>query len=290
VTDACQTIGTVDLFPILEESHYFRQPIQFPGPVVLLHILHVWNHACSGEPSEDTTMKTLRASVIFGATTLMVVLGASLDLHSETRSSVLERIRNSQEVFHELMQAPDKAIPRELLESAKCAAIVPGEKKAAFIAGGSYGRGVAMCRNENGWSGPVFLTIAGGSFGFQIGGTSTDIVLVFRNRDGFQRLLSDKFKIGGDATAAVGPVGRTAAAATDLEMHAEILTYSRSRGIFAGVSLDGSVVAPDHEADEELYGKNVDPESVLYGKVPVPDPAQPLVAEIARYTKPSKAS
>ena len=230
------------------------------------------------------------AAVFFCFAGWAAVLGASLHARAESRSAVLKRIPNSQEVFHELMQTPDKAIPRELLESAKCIAIIPGEKKAAFIAGGSYGRGVAMCRTENGWSGPIFLTIAEGSFGFQIGGTSTDVVLVFRNRDGFQHLLSDKFKIGADASAAAGPVGRTTAAATDLEMHAEILTYSRSRGIFAGVSLDGSVVAPDHKADEILYGSKVVREAVLTGKVPVPDPAQPLVAEIARYTKREKSS
>ena len=230
------------------------------------------------------------AAVIVWVSGLAVIAGAYLEARAESHSAVLNRIGNSQEVFHELMQTPDKAIPRELLESAKCIAIIPGEKKAAFIAGGSYGRGVAMCRTEKGWSGPIFLTIAEGSFGLQIGGTSTDLVLVFRNRDGFQRLLSDKFKIGADARAAAGPVGRTAAAATDIEMHAEILTYSRSRGIFAGVSLEGSVVAPDHKADELLYGSKVDREAVLQGKVPVPDPAQSLVAEIARYTKPMKAS
>ena len=236
-------------------------------------------------------MKTLKArATISGIATLIALLGTTLVLHADTHEKVLKRIHDSQEVFHELMQAPDKGIPHELLESAKCIAIIPGEKKAAFMAGGSYGRGVAMCRTENGWSAPVFITIAGGSFGFQIGGTSTDLVLIFRNRDGFQHLLSDKFKIGGDASAAIGPIGRTASAATDLEMHAEILAYSRSRGIFAGVSLDGSVVAPDHEADEALYGTNVNHEDVLYGKVPIPGPAQPLVAEIARHTKPSRES
>jgi len=145
---------------------------------------------------------------------LLGVLGVTLDARGDARSGDLKRIRNSQEVFHELMQTPDHAIPHELLESAKCIAIIPGEKKAAYIVGGHYGRGVALCRTTNGWSGPVFLKIIGGSFGLQIGGSSTDVVMVFRNREGLQKLLSDKFKIGADATAAAGPVGRDASAAT----------------------------------------------------------------------------
>lgn len=236
-------------------------------------------------------MKASRTAVPILLTTILVaVLGATLVSRAESRDAVIKRMEAARLVFHELMQAPDKAIPRELLESAKCIAIIPGEKKAAFIAGGNFGRGLAMCRTTNGWSGPVFVTIAGGSFGLQIGGTSTDLVLVFRNREGFQRLLKDKFTIGVDASAAGGPVGRTAVAATDIEMHAEILTYSRSRGIFAGVSLDGSAVAPDRSADEALYGKNVDREQILYRKVPVPESAEPLVAEISRYTKPERTS
>jgi SH3 domain-containing YSC84-like protein 1 len=191
-------------------------------------------------------------------------------------------------VFQELMETPDRAIPRELLESAKCIAIIPGQKKAGFIVAAEYGKGLAVCRTEYGWSGPVFLTIARGAFGPQIGGTSTDVVMIFRNRDGFQKLLSDKFKIGADA-AATGPVGRHVGAATDVEMHAEILTYSRSRGVFAGVSLEGAVVRPDRKADEALYGRNVDREAILNAKVPVPPAARELVAEIRRYTEGEKA-
>jgi lipid-binding SYLF domain-containing protein len=184
-----------------------------------------------------------------------------------------------------LIETPDRAILRELLESAKCIAIIPGQKKVGFIVAAEYGKGLAMCRTEYGWSGPVFLTIAGGGFGALIGGVSTDVVVVFRNREGFPKLLSDKFKIGADATAAAGPVGRSAAAATDLEMHAEILAYSRSRGVFAGVSLEGAVVAPDRKADEALYESGVSRETVVNGKVPVSEPARELVAEIRRYTE-----
>ena len=140
----------------------------------------------------------------------------------------------------------DKAIPQELLNSAQCIAIIPGELKFAFLVGGNYGKGLVTCRGATSWTAPVFLSVGGGSFGFQIGGSSTDFILVFRGRRGLTKLLSDKFKIGGDASAAAGPVGRSAAAGTDIELHAEILTYSRSRGVFAGVSLGGAVVKPDN--------------------------------------------
>jgi len=232
----------------------------------------------------------MKKSVGITFTALMGMLALSLHARADARNADLKRTQNSREVFHELMETPDHAIPHELLESAKCIAIIPGEKKAAYIIGGRYGRGVAMCRTDKGWSGPVFLKIIGGSFGLQIGGSSTDVVLVFRNREGLQRLLSDKFKIGADATAAAGPVGRDLSAATDIEMHAEILTYSRSRGIFAGMSLDGSVVEPDHTADQTLYRAEVNREDVLNGRVPVPDAAQELVAEIRRRTEAEKAA
>jgi lipid-binding SYLF domain-containing protein len=220
---------------------------------------------------------------------LLGILGASLCGGAGDRDADLKRIDRAREAFHELMQTPDESIPRELLESAKCIAVIPGQKKAGFIVGAEFGRGLVVCRTEHGWSGPVFLTIAGGTFGLQIGGASTDVVMVFRNREGLQRLLNDKFKIGADVTAAAGPVGRDTAAATDVEMHAEILTYSRSRGAFAGVSLEGAVVSPDGNADEALYGKGVDREAVLNGKVSVPEAAHGLVAEIRRYTEKKKA-
>jgi SH3 domain-containing YSC84-like protein 1 len=219
---------------------------------------------------------------------IFVVFLATLTLAPRTRADDrggdLHRIRESRAVLQELMQTPDKSIPADLLESAKCIAVIPTDIKGAFIVGAQYGRGLAMCRTREGWSAPVFVTMAGGSFGLQIGGAATDLVLVFRNREGLQRLLSDKFKIGADATAAAGPVGRNTSAATDIEMRAEILTYSRSRGVFAGISLNGTVVAPDRSANEALYGKNVDREAILRGRVQVPEVAQRLVAEVERYT------
>ncbi len=211
-------------------------------------------------------------------------LGAAARADSD-RSQDVERIRNARRDFHQIMSAPDKAIPQELLESARCIAIVPGETSFAFVFGGKYGKGLAMCRTAQGWSAPVFLTITGGSVGFQIGGSSTDLVMIFRDKRGVQHLLSDKFKIGADATADAGPVGRHVSAGTDLWMHDEILTYSRSRGIFGGVSLNGAVVEPDRSGNRALYGKNAHSEEILRGKVPVPKVAQRLVTEVQRDTR-----
>ena len=178
---------------------------------------------------------------------------------------------------------PDKGIPRDLLEKAKCVAIIPGEEKAAFIFGGSYARGLATCRTPRGWSAPMFLAVGGGSVGFQIGGSFTDVVMLFMNDHALQSLLSDKFKIGGDVTVAAGPVGRNAAAGTDLKLVAEILSYSRSNGVFAGASVDGAVVQADHSGDKALYGSDVTNQEILSGKVAVPMRARSLLEELARY-------
>ena len=198
------------------------------------------------------------------------------------RDDDVQRIHKATQVFQEVMNTPDKGIPQELLESAKCLAIIPGEKKAAFVVGGDYGKGLATCRTSKGWSAPLFLAIGGGSVGFQIGGSSTDIVMLFMNDRALQSLLSDKFKIGADATAAAGPVGRHAEAGTDVKLNAEILTYSRSKGAFAGISLDGAVVQADRSGDQAMYGTNASRQEILSGSVPVPASAQPLVTEISK--------
>ncbi len=217
---------------------------------------------------------------------IAIALTMALPIRADSKlNDDIERINNSTRVFHEIMGTPDKGIPQELLESAKCIAIIPAEKKFAFVAGGEYGKGLVTCRTAQGWSGPVFLTIGGGSFGLQIGGSSTDLVMIFRNRNGLDSLLSDKFKIGADATAAAGPVGRHVDAATDVKMNAEILTYSRSRGIFAGISLDGAVVEPDKSGNEAMYGTNARPKEILTGSIQVPKEAKTLVGEIARYAR-----
>ena len=155
------------------------------------------------------------------------------------RDDDVRRIDRATQVFEEIMSAPDKGIPHNLLESAKCIAIIPGNIKFAFVFGGNYGRGIATCRTPHGWSAPMFLAVEEGSIGYQAGGSSTDLVMLFMNDHALQSLLSDKFKIGADATVAAGPLGRDAAAGTDLKLNAEILTYSRSKGVFAGASLDG---------------------------------------------------
>jgi SH3 domain-containing YSC84-like protein 1 len=214
--------------------------------------------------------------------TLLMAAAALPAFAAPDRQLDVDRIRSSRFAFEDIMNAPDKGIPQELLGSARCVAIIPGEKRAAFIVGASYGRGLVTCRTGDNWSAPAFLMVSGGSFGFQIGGSSTDIVMIFRNRGGMDRLLSDKFTVGADASAAAGPVGRHAAAATDAEMHAEILTYSRSRGVFAGVSLNGAVVKPDRSADFAMYGADIEPVSILDRHVKVPAEAQGLIEVIAR--------
>ena len=188
------------------------------------------------------------------------------------------------------MDTPDKAIPNRLLESAKCIVIVPGEKKFAFVFGGNYGRGVATCRTATGWSAPMFVAVEGGSVGYQIGGSSTDIVMLFMNDHALQSLLGDKFKLGADASAAAGPVGRDAAADTDIRMRAEILTYSRSHGVFAGVSLDGTVVQADKSGDHAMYGEDVTRRRILDGSVQAPPSAQNLVHEIDLHSAQARAN
>lgn len=224
----------------------------------------------------------MRNDLVILIAVLSGLVVVSAGARADDRSDDIARIDTSRELFRDLMKSPDKAIPSDLLRSAKCLAFIPGEKKAGFIVGGQYGKGLAMCRTAHGWSAPVFVKLERGSVGFQAGAASTDLVLVFRNREGFQRLLNDKFKIGADATAAPGPVVRNAEAATDLEMHAEILTYSRSRGVFGGVSLNGTVVKPDPSGDTAMYG-NADRTAIVSGKVAVPKAAESLIAEIERY-------
>jgi lipid-binding SYLF domain-containing protein len=229
--------------------------------------------------------------------TILTLLAGSLLLtipavvRASDREDDDNRINRATEVFHEIMNAPDQGIPRGILESAKCIAIIPGEKKFAFIFGANYGRGVAVCRTENGtWSAPMFVAVDGGSVGYQIGGSSTDLIMIFMNDHALKSLLSDKFKLGGDASVAAGPVGRNAQADTDLKLTAEILSYSRSKGVFAGVSLDGAVVQTDKSGDHAMYGDDVTHREILTGKVTAPESAQRLLHEIGMYVREAKAS
>jgi lipid-binding SYLF domain-containing protein len=202
---------------------------------------------------------------------------------ASTRENLQTRIDAAKVVLDQIMAAQDKSIPMNILEQATCVAVVPGMIKGAFVFGGQYGQGVVTCRTGQGWSAPVFIRMAGGSFGFQIGGQSTDLVLVAVNDRGFQDLLKNKFKIGGDASAAAGPVGRSGQAATDWKMNAELLSYSRNKGLFAGIDLDGTSVSQNREDTELYFGQAHSFESILKGIVDVPEGAKPFVRDVARH-------
>src|SRR5579862_1930836 len=220
-------------------------------------------------------------------TTLALLV--TLPAVASDREDDVKRTDRAAQVFQEIMNAPDKGIPHDLLESAKCIAIIPGDVKFAFIFGGNYGRGLATCRTGYGWSAPMFVAIDGGSVGYQIGGSSTDLVMLFMNDHALQSLLSDKFKLGADASVAAGPVGRSADAGTDLKLNAEILSYSRSKGIFAGVALDGDVVQADKSGDKAMYGDDVDRHQILNGRVAVPESARGLLHELSAYARGGKS-
>jgi SH3 domain-containing YSC84-like protein 1 len=202
---------------------------------------------------------------------------------ASTLADLNDRMERAREIIDQLSQTPDKGIPDGIIRKAVCVAVVPSLKKAAFIVGAQYGQGVVTCRTGHGWSGPVFIRMAGGSFGFQIGGQGTDLVLVAVNQKGGQDLLKSKFKIGGDAAATAGPVGRNAQASTSGNLSAELLTYSRSKGIFAGIDLDGTSVSQNQDDTNVLYGGNHGYNAILAGQVPVPQSARPFVRTVARY-------
>jgi lipid-binding SYLF domain-containing protein len=200
---------------------------------------------------------------------------SSLVLAEDRETKVEERLDASADTLADMMGAADKDIPQDLLEKAHCVIVVPGMKKAGFIFGAKYGRGFAACRRGGaGWSAPAAMRIEGGSVGFQIGASETDVVLLVMNDGGMKHLLSDKFTIGGDATAAAGPVGRGASAQTDAMMHAEMLSYSRSRGLFAGISLEGATLRPDEDANRELYGRDATNREILTGDFKTPASAE----------------
>lgn len=203
---------------------------------------------------------------------------------SKGPSDEIKRVDSATNVLNEIMAAPDKGIPSEVMENAKCVAVVPSMLKAGFIVGGRYGRGIATCRTTRGWSAPAPFTIAGGDWGLQIGGEAIDLVMLIMNEKGMRNLLSSKFKIGADASASAGPVGRTAAADTDWKLKSEVLTYSRSRGIFAGVTLNGAVIKQDDDETRVLYGKMVPFPDILTGKAAIPEGTEKFVATVRKYT------
>jgi len=214
---------------------------------------------------------------------LMLSAGA-LGLRAAEKAQ--ERLRDAADVFREIMQTPDRGIPQDLLNRASCVVIVPGMKKGAFVVGAEYGKGFVVCRpdHEMGWNVPAAIRVEGGSFGFQIGGESTDVVMLIMNEGGMRKLEKDKITLGGDASIAAGPVGRTAAANTDALMTAEILSWSRNKGVFAGISLNGATLRPDEHDNEELYGQRMTTREVFASNIQMPPAARPLVHELDRYS------
>ena len=210
------------------------------------------------------------------------LIASTLPAMAADKAKLDERLSDAQAVLNEILATPDKSVPNQILSGASCVVVVPGFKKGAFVVGGQYGQGVATCRTGHGWSAPVFVQLAGGSFGFQIGGQSTDLVLIAMNQGGLQHMLQNKFKIGGDAAASAGPVGRNAQAGTDWKLNAEFLTYSRSKGLFAGIDLDGTVLSQNQDDTRTFYGTATPFKTILAGNIPTPDDAAPFVSTVAK--------
>src|SRR3954452_1736455 len=212
--------------------------------------------------------------------TVAVVICLSTLSMAGSRKDSTERLTNAGVVLNEIMATPDKGIPQEVLDNAKCIAVVPNMAKAAFIFGGKHGRGVATCRTPTGWSAPAFISVGGGSWGLQIGAQSIDLVMTVMNDQGMQHMLSNKFQVGGDAAAAAGPVGRHASAGTDWKADSQILTYSRTKGLFAGISLTGAVIQQDNDATRFIYHKMIDQKSILSGSVEAPAAAASFMTAV----------
>jgi len=229
----------------------------------------------------------------FGVLVVMTLFAALALAQSESQkkeekggSTERERVKESGEVLKQILDAPDKGIPKSVLDGSKCVIVLPSVKKMAIGIGGSYGRGVMTCRTgsdyKGPWSAPIMMASSGGSVGFQIGGQATDFVIIVMNDGGAKSLLNSKVKLGADASVAAGPVGRTAEASTNARMQAQMLSYSRSQGVFGGVSLSGSTLRPDGDANENLYSQKVKPEEIIAGKVPMPAEAQQLILDLQK--------
>ncbi len=213
--------------------------------------------------------------------TMVVLMGGAA--MAGDRGDNVERLQNAATVLKEVMSAPDRGIPEEILTSAKCIAVIPSMAKGAFGIGGEYGKGVASCRTAKGWSAPAFFSVKGGSFGLQIGGEAVDVVMVFMDDRGMRGLLGSKFKLGADGSVAAGPVGRHADASTDWKMRAEVLTYSRSRGLFAGISLNGAVITQHKDDTRAFYGRMVPFRTILDGNIESPSDAKPWHEALGKY-------
>lgn len=219
-----------------------------------------------------------------------IFIGVSWAGDDDKGSDIAKRIDASAKVLNEIMATPDKAIPDKVMSDAKCIAVIPSMVKIAVGFGGNHGKGVATCRTGHGWSAPAPITITGGSWGLQLGGQAVDLVMIVTNDQGMQHLLSSKFKLGADASAAAGPVGRDAAADTDIKMRAEVLTYSRARGLFAGIDLSGSALTQDKDETRLLYGSFVPFADILGGKVRATANSEPFLTAVRKYSVQSKES
>ncbi|MEK6322746.1 MAG: lipid-binding SYLF domain-containing protein [Acidobacteriota bacterium] len=213
---------------------------------------------------------------------LLLLLLSSAAMAADRRDEV-KRLQRATQVFKEMMRTPDKGIPQDLLDKAECIAVVPGLKKGGLGLGGKYGKGLVMCRKKDRkWTAPSFLTIEGGSIGLQIGFEQIDVIMLIMNRNGIDRLIGDKFTIGADASAAAGPVGRQTAAQTNIRLDAQILTYSRAKGLFAGISLDGATLRQDKDDNRDFYGKDIDARTILLeGEVAMPAEARALASALS---------
>ncbi len=234
----------------------------------------------------EMNLRIASATKYFAALTTMALLFASLTRAADDRneSDIGKRLDTSAHVLNEIMATPDKAIPDGIMHEAKCIAVIPSMVKVAFVLGANHGKGVATCRTPDGWSAPAPITITGGSWGLQLGAQAVDLVLVVMTDQGMEHLLSSHFKLGADLSAAAGPVGRDATAGTDIKMRAEVLTYSRTRGLFAGIDLSGSAISQDKDETQILFGQMVPFQDILRGKVPPPAGSEPFLAAVTRYS------
>jgi SH3 domain-containing YSC84-like protein 1 len=230
-------------------------------------------------------MKRHLVLVVLTLTAMLV----NLSWAGSVREDSTERLQNSADVLKEIAAAPDKGIPDEVVKSSKCIVVVPHLVKAGFILGAKHGRGVAVCRTSTGWSAPAFISVSGGSWGLQIGAEGVDLVMLVMNDSGLRHLLSSKFEITGEGSAAAGPVGRHASAGTDWKLNTELLTYSRSRGIFAGLTLEGAVVEQDADATVAIYGNDLPFKKILMGEVAAPAPAAPFLRAVADISHQARA-
>jgi lipid-binding SYLF domain-containing protein len=231
-------------------------------------------------------VKDIEGGVMVRIRTIAIAAAAAVAVQffpTVAAASTPERLAAAAEAVNTLSQSPDRDIPQDLLQKAQCIVVVPSLKSGAFVVGGDYGRGFASCRTGSGWSAPAGVKVEGGSFGFQIGGTETEVVMLVMNREGMDRLLSTKFTLGGEAKVAAGPIGRRGTAQTDAAMTAEILSYSRSKGVFAGVALNGATLREDDSANKDMYGKEASNRAILTGAVPATDGAHAFLSALKHF-------